>query len=83
VARFGRPGSRAILQRVFVAAIMTRRPDASVAPMNGLANVETLYRSLLACWNERDAAGYGALFTTDGSLVGYDGSSVELASVFQ
>jgi uncharacterized protein (TIGR02246 family) len=64
---------------VFLAAIMNRRPDASVTPMTDLANVETLYRSLLARWNERDAAGYGALFATDGSLVGYDGSSVASA----
>jgi uncharacterized protein (TIGR02246 family) len=48
--------------------------------MSDLADVETLYRTLLACWNERDAAGYGALFTANGSLVGYDGSSVETAN---
>jgi uncharacterized protein (TIGR02246 family) len=53
---------------------------ATVAPMTDLAHVETLYRSLLARWNERDAAGYGALFTADGSLVGYDGSNVESAA---
>jgi hypothetical protein len=35
---------------VFLAAIMNRRPDASVTPMTDLANVETLYRSLLARW---------------------------------
>ncbi len=38
--------------------------------------VEGLYRNLLARWNDRDAAGWGALFTADGTLVGFDGSSV-------
>jgi uncharacterized protein (TIGR02246 family) len=40
-------------------------------------DVESLYRDLLTRWNERDAAGYGALFTADGSVVGFDGSCVE------
>ncbi|MEA2844380.1 MAG: hypothetical protein QOJ69_2051 [Actinomycetota bacterium] len=52
--------------------------------------VEALYRSLLDRWNDGDAAGYGAMFTDDGSIVGFDGSSVEtpaaitghLASIF-
>ena len=52
--------------------------------------VEALYRTLLERWNERDAAGYGALFDDLGSIVGFDGSSVErpagitahLASIF-
>jgi uncharacterized protein (TIGR02246 family) len=48
--------------------------------MTHLANVEALYRTLLACWNERDATGYGALFTPNGSMVGYDGSSVQSAT---
>jgi uncharacterized protein (TIGR02246 family) len=39
--------------------------------------VEALYRSLLSRWNERDAAGFGALFTDNGSLVGFDGTPVE------
>lgn len=42
--------------------------------------VESLYRRLLDRWNERDAAGYGALFSEDGSLVGFDGSCVESAA---
>jgi uncharacterized protein (TIGR02246 family) len=45
--------------------------------MTDPAIAETLYRTLLQMWNERDAAGYGELFTDDGSLVGFDGSSVE------
>jgi uncharacterized protein (TIGR02246 family) len=39
--------------------------------------VASLYRKLLISWNERDAAAYGALFSQDGSLVGFDGSCVE------
>jgi uncharacterized protein (TIGR02246 family) len=43
-------------------------------------DVEALYRELLGRWNERDAAGFGALFTDDGSLVGFDGTPVESRS---
>jgi uncharacterized protein (TIGR02246 family) len=45
--------------------------------MPGTEEVEALHRALLQCWNERDADGYGALFTADGSMVGFDGSTVE------
>lgn len=53
-------------------------------------DVEALYASLLRCWNERDAAGFAALFTADGSVVGFDGSpmnrrseiEVTLAAIF-
>ena len=36
----------------------------------------SLYRDLLDAWNRRDAAGMAALFTHDGSLVGFDGSQI-------
>jgi methyltransferase (TIGR00027 family)/uncharacterized protein (TIGR02246 family) len=36
-----------------------------------------LYRQLLDAWNRRDAADMAALFTPDGSLVGFDGSQVD------
>jgi uncharacterized protein (TIGR02246 family) len=39
--------------------------------------IERLYRELLGRWNQRDAAGYSALFTEDGTLVGFDGSCVQ------
>lgn len=42
--------------------------------------VESLFRNLLTCWNERDAARYGSLFTEAGSIVGFDGSCVESAA---
>jgi uncharacterized protein (TIGR02246 family) len=41
--------------------------------------VETLYRNLLDRWNHGDASGYGSLFRDDGSIVGFDGTSVESA----
>jgi uncharacterized protein (TIGR02246 family) len=58
--------------------------------MTSETDVERLYRDLLSRWNERDAAGFGALFTDAGSIVGFDGSCVEspisitehLASIF-
>ena len=43
--------------------------------------VDELYTDLLAAWNERDAARFGALFAPDGLLVGFDGSQVPAAEV--
>jgi uncharacterized protein (TIGR02246 family) len=40
-------------------------------------DVRALHQELLERWNERDGSGYGALFTGDGSMVGFDGSCVE------
>jgi uncharacterized protein (TIGR02246 family) len=37
---------------------------------------EALYHELLARWNANDAAGFGALFTDDGSIVGFDGTDL-------
>jgi uncharacterized protein (TIGR02246 family) len=45
--------------------------------VNAPADVEALYRALLAGWNRRDAAAWGDLFTSNGSLVGFDGSQVD------
>src|SRR5690349_10159402 len=36
-----------------------------------------LYRALLDTWNRRDAAAMAALFTHDGSIVGFDGSQID------
>ena len=41
--------------------------------------IETLYRNLLDRWNHGDASGFRSLFRDDGSLVGFDGTSVESA----
>ncbi len=40
-------------------------------------DIETVYRRLLTSWNEGDAAGFGAAFAPDASMVGFDGSPVE------
>ena len=50
---------------------MTTEP---IDPDSGPAR---LYRDLLDTWNRRDAAGMAALFTHDGSLVGFDGSQID------
>ena len=41
--------------------------------------VETLYRNLLDRWNEGDAGGFRSLFREDGSLIGFDGTTIESA----
>src|SRR5215204_5412361 len=46
---------------------MTRESEADDAG-------PTLYRQLLEAWNARDAAAFAALFSEDGSVVGFDGS---------
>ncbi len=40
-------------------------------------DIETLYRRLLASWNDGDAVGFGEAFTLDASMVGFDGSPIE------
>ena len=41
--------------------------------------IEDLYRTLLRCWNEKNAAAYGALFTDDGMITAI---SDHLESIF-
>jgi uncharacterized protein (TIGR02246 family) len=36
-----------------------------------------LHATLLACWNRRDAAGFAALFASNGNTIGFDGSQVD------
>jgi uncharacterized protein (TIGR02246 family) len=36
-----------------------------------------LYADILRRWNERDAAGFAALFVRQGNIVGFDGSQVD------
>jgi len=38
--------------------------------------VAELYSSLIAAWNDADATRFAAQFTAEGSLVGFDGSTV-------
>jgi uncharacterized protein (TIGR02246 family) len=40
-------------------------------------NAVVLYRKLLQAWNDRDAAAFARLFSDDGSLVGFDGSTAD------
>ncbi len=40
-------------------------------------STRALYRKLLQAWNDQDAAAMVALLTPDGSMVGFDGSSVK------
>jgi uncharacterized protein (TIGR02246 family) len=42
-----------------------------------IESAAVLYRGLLAAWNARDAEAFAALFTSDGSIVGFDGSQVD------
>src|SRR4029077_2495126 len=53
-----------------VRALVTTDIDLNSGPAR-------LYRDLLDTWNRRDAAGMAALFTHDGSLVGFDGSQID------
>ena len=54
---------------------------------NDLEPVLALYRQLLDAWNKRDADAFAALFTEDGSCVGFDGSMMngraEIASTLR
>jgi uncharacterized protein (TIGR02246 family) len=52
-------------------------PDSADAP------VRALYRSLLEAWNSRQAEAYAALFTQDGSQVGFDGSTASGRDVIE
>ncbi|HKH70236.1 MAG TPA: SgcJ/EcaC family oxidoreductase, partial [Vicinamibacterales bacterium] len=36
----------------------------------------TLYEGLLRAWNDQNADGFGAVFTENGSAVGFDGSTM-------
>src|ERR1700730_13831110 len=51
------------------------RPQDSLSPDE--INVRALYQQLLDGWNKRSADEYAALFTHDGSVVGFDGSMLD------
>ena len=59
-----------------------RTPTGTNASVNE-CGVETLYSNLLDRWNHGDASGYRALFRDDGSIVGFDGTSVESARAIE
>jgi len=40
-------------------------------------NIQALYERLLEAWNRRDAQGMAAVFAPHGSMVGFDGTSID------
>jgi uncharacterized protein (TIGR02246 family) len=57
-------------------------PASSTPDLDDAADraVRDLHATLLRRWNERDAAGFGALFHDRGSIVGFDGTPIDGAS---
>ncbi len=51
------------------------RPQDSLSPDE--IEARALYRQVLDGWNKRSANGFAALFTNDGSVVGFDGSMLD------
>jgi uncharacterized protein (TIGR02246 family) len=47
------------------------------------AEVEAIYHQLLEAWNERNAAAFASVFTDDGSIVGFDGSTMAGANTIE
>jgi uncharacterized protein (TIGR02246 family) len=50
---------------------------AQDSPSPDEMEVRVLYRQLLDGWNKRSADGFAALFTNDGSAIGFDGSMLD------
>src|SRR5688572_18614476 len=44
--------------------------------MSDEQEIRALYQRLLGAWDEQDSKAYGALFTEDGEVVGFDGSQI-------
>jgi uncharacterized protein (TIGR02246 family) len=55
----------------------------TLAPEQTTAALRQLHASLLDSWNRRDAAGFAALFTPAGNVVGFDGSPVDGAGAIR
>jgi uncharacterized protein (TIGR02246 family) len=55
-------------------ATQASRPGSGLSPAE--QEIRTLYRTLLAHWNQHNAGGMAALFTADGNTVGFDGSQM-------
>ncbi|MFL5663706.1 MAG: SgcJ/EcaC family oxidoreductase [Ktedonobacteraceae bacterium] len=51
------------------------QPQDSASPDE--IKVRTLYQQLLDSWNKRSAGEFAALFTPDGSTIGFDGSMLD------
>lgn len=52
----------------------TQSPQPQGAPSADEVEIQALYFQLLENWNTRNAAGFAALFISDGSSIGFDGS---------
>ncbi len=44
------------------------------------AQIQELYERLIAEWNARSGAGMASLFAQDGTMIGFDGSTIENAA---
>jgi uncharacterized protein (TIGR02246 family) len=60
-----------------------RTPTGPVTPNQATTAIRELHASLLDRWNRRDAAGFAALFAPAGSVVGFDGSTVDGAEAIR
>ena len=47
---------------------------AEIVLQDDMLAIQTLYNQLINGWNEMNSEAYADLFTTDGSIVGFDGS---------
>lgn len=52
----------------------TQSPQPQGAPSADEMEIQALYFQLLENWNNRNATGFAALFSSDGSSIGFDGS---------
>jgi uncharacterized protein (TIGR02246 family) len=55
----------------------TQSPQPQGSPLADEMEIRALYQQLLESWNTRNAAGFAALFTNDGSSIGFDGSMLD------
>ena len=39
-------------------------------------SIKKIYEELLSCWNNQNASGMASLFTSDGNVIGFDGSQM-------
>lgn len=52
-------------------------------PASDEALIRELYAAILDAWNRRQAGEYAGLFTGDGSIVGFDGSTVSTRAAIE
>jgi uncharacterized protein (TIGR02246 family) len=77
------------ISKRYTAIAMTTQTDH--ADSQDADEIRSLYEAMLERWNERDAAGFAALFEADANVTGFDGSQMngpeeieaELARIFR